>query len=340
MEKSLDRKIDALLANPSAGDFILADAKDADMAMGLAAPGVDASSGRGRTLQDYRELVRQNVEQALIDIMLVSCSTLDALAAKERLFDDSPVTPAIRANDATDIWMVADGSYTSAPSRPFRTAVLNQAMYDGQPASSRDDKPPKTDLGLYSITLNNCLERDLESLNAYGAFRVEAAPLGFRHFLEVFNPNKLVNPVADVPRFVNDSIARLLAGVSACSRPLFLKVAYNGPAAMEQLASYDANLIVGILGGSSGTTFDAFHQLWEARKYGARAALYGRMINHSEHQPTFIQHLRWLADGDLNDASEAVRSYHATLKKLDIPPKRTLEDDLVSTRRVATYTPG
>ena len=64
---------------------------------------------------------------------------------------------------------------------------------------------------------------------------------------------------------------------------------------MEQLVSYDSQLVVGILGGSSGTTFDAFHQLWEAKKYGACVALYGRMINNSEHQSSFIEHLRHLA---------------------------------------------
>ncbi len=47
---------------------------------------------------------------------------------------------------------------------------------------------------------------------------------------------------------------------------------------MEALARYDSSLIVGILGGSAGTTFDAFHMLWEAKKYGARVALYGRKI--------------------------------------------------------------
>ena len=102
-------------------------------------------------------------------------------------------------------------------------------------------------------------------------------------------------------------------------RPLFLKVVYHGPAAMEQLAGYDSRLIVGILGGASGTTFDAFHQLWEAKKYGARAALYGRMINNAEHQLTFIEHLRGLADGRL-EPPEAVRSYHAALQRLGIAP--------------------
>ncbi len=338
MQKSLDKKIAAIRANPAASVFILADAKDADMAMGLAATGVDMATGNHRSLQDYRALMRQNVVQGLVDIMLVSCSSRNALAIGGDVFDDSPVTPAVRGNDATDLWMVDGSSYTDEPSLPFRTAVLDEAMYGNPDQNGGGEQRPKTELGLYSITLNNCVHHDRETLEAYRDFRVEAARLGFRHFLEVFNPNRLVAPVADVPRFVNDSIVRLLAGISDCSRPLFLKVAYNGPAAMEELASYDASLIVGILGGSAGTTFDAFHQLWEARKYGARAALYGRMINGSEHQPTFIQHLRWIADGDITDPAKAVQSYHAALGKLDIRPKRSLTDDLQATRRVASYT--
>jgi hypothetical protein len=41
------------------------------------------------------------------------------------------------------------------------------------------------------------------------------------------------------------------------NRPVFLKIAYHGPTAMEELASYDPHLVPGILGGSSGTTYDA-----------------------------------------------------------------------------------
>ena len=44
--KSLDAKLAPLHADPGgAGDFILADAKDADMAFGLAATGVDPRTG-------------------------------------------------------------------------------------------------------------------------------------------------------------------------------------------------------------------------------------------------------------------------------------------------------
>ena len=74
---------------------------------------------------------------------------------------------------------------------------------------------------------------------------------------------------------------------------------------MEALARYDRNLVVGILGGSAGTTFDAFQMLWEAKKYGARVALYGRKINNAEHQLSFVRYLRAVADDQI-DPKEAV----------------------------------
>ena len=149
----------------------------------------------------------------------------------------------------------------------------------------------------------------------------------FRHFLEVFVPNAPVKPVADVPRYVNDSIARLLAGVGASTRPIFLKIPYFGPEALEQLVSYDSSVVVGILGGSAGTTFDAFQMLWEAKKYGAHAALFGRKIKSADHQLSFVTYLRRLADGEIAPA-EAVRAYHADLEKLKIRPTRSLADDM------------
>ena len=91
--------------------------------------------------------------------------------------------------------------------------------------------------------------------------------------------------------------------------------------------TYDSSLVVGILGGSAGTTFDAFQMLWEAKKHGARAALFGRKINNAEHQLSFVKHLRALADGEL-EPPDAVRSYHSELAKLKITPHRSLADDL------------
>jgi len=339
VQKSLDQKIARILADRSCQDFILADAKDADMAYGIAAPGRSpehyAQEGHFRSLDEYRRLIRENVRQGLVDIMLMSGGTNELLTIHERLFDRSAVTPAVRANDTTDIWAAQGGSYLEKPSTPFRSASIDQAMC-GKPRCESQERLGGADLGLYSVTFNNDLALDHRTLEAYRAFREEAAAKDFRHFLEVFDPNALRQPVPDLARFLNDMIVRTLAGVAGKARPLFLKVVYHGPAAMEQLAGYDSRLIVGILGGSSGTTFDAFHQLWEAKKYGARVALYGRMINNSEHQLTFIEHLRALADGNL-EPEEAVRSYHAALGRLKIAPYRSLADDLQATLRPSAY---
>jgi hypothetical protein len=291
----------------------------------------DGRAGGYRSIQEFRDQIREIVRQQLVDIMLMSVSTSDALAVHDRLFENSPVTPAIRANDTTDIWLAGRGArYTEQASLPFRTASLDEAM--GVATGSRDSHSrPAVDLGLYSITLNNDASLDRATLEGYRDFRQEAREKGFRHFLEVFAPNAAdsMSP-GDVPRFVNDSIARLLAGVPASGRPLFLKMPYFGPAALEELVSYDHSLVVGILGGSAGTTFDAFNMLWEAKKHGARAALFGRKINNAEHQLSFVKHLRALADGQTEPA-EAVRSYHADLAKLEIAPLRPLADDLKRT---------
>src|SRR3954470_17733391 len=125
--KSLDQKISTIRANPgSATDFILADAKDADMAARLAAPGKDAVTGKTRSLADYRDQMRQVVQQGLVDIMLMSASTSELLTIKERLFDRSAVTPAVRANDTTDIHLQSGGVYPKEPSRPFRSCTIDQ----------------------------------------------------------------------------------------------------------------------------------------------------------------------------------------------------------------------
>lgn len=340
MQKTLDTKLARIWADRSCKDFILADAKDADMAYGLAAPGLSPEShgneARFRTLDEYRAQIREVIAQGLVDIVLMSASTNDVLTLRERRFENSAVTPAIRANDTTDIWLAgAEGVYTSQPSHPFRSASLNYAMC-GKGTCSPEERQLGANLGLYSITFNNILERDMESLLAYKQFRAEAASKGFRHFLEVFAPNAPGVAISDIPRFVNDHIVRTLAGVAGAERPTFLKIPYFGPRAMEELAGYDSSLIVGILGGSAGTTFDAFQMLWEAKKYGARVALYGRKINSSEHQLTFIRVLRSVADDEILP-KEAVRLYHSELKKLGIAPKRPLEDDLQSIAQVMNY---
>ena len=343
MQKTLDVKLARILRDRSCNDFILADAKDPDMAYGLAAPGLSPEQYGGeakfKTLDELRQQIREVIAQGLVDIMLMSASTSEILALKEGLFVNSPITPAIRANDATDIWLAGTGAvYGSVPSRPFRTATLDHALCGKAECSPEERRSGRgADLGLYSITFNNDLERDYQSLLAYNDFRIEAEKKGFRHFLEVFSPNACgANPPEDIPMFVNNHIVRALAGVTSAGRPLFLKIPYYGPRAMEALVRYDSQIVVGILGGSAGTTLDAFQMLYDAKKYGARVALYGRKINNAEHQLSFITYLRAIADGQ-SEPKEAVKAYHGDLEKLGIKPKRSLADDLTSMATSDSY---
>ncbi|MCG3179945.1 MAG: hypothetical protein BIFFINMI_02298 [Phycisphaerae bacterium] len=341
--KSLDAKLADIHANPSTSRaFILADAKDADMAFGIAAPGrsPEHADGQFRTLAEYRDHIRANVAQGRFDIRLMSVSTNELLTIRERIFDGSPVTPAIRANDTTDIHVARGASYPRQPALPFRTALLDHAQC-GCLCPDDSQRHLGANLGLYSITFNNDAGLDRAALEAYRDFRVEAERKGFRHFLEVFDPNapRVPVPPDQLGGFINDLIARTLAGVASPGRPVFLKVVYHGPRLLEELAAYDPHLVVGVLGGSAGTTYDAFKLLAEARAHGARAALFGRKINNAEHQLSFIQFLRWIADGEVS-AEEAVRAYHGVLTRLGIRPHRPLADDLQLTDASMSYAGG
>src|SRR5947207_2596843 len=130
VQKSLDVKLARIHADPhGCKDFILADAKDADMALAIGAPGKspEAHSGelRYRSLAEFRDIIAQIVEQKLVDVMLMAASTSEVLTLRKRLFDNSPVTPACRANDTTDIHIIRGSKYPTSESLPFRTATLD-----------------------------------------------------------------------------------------------------------------------------------------------------------------------------------------------------------------------
>jgi hypothetical protein len=341
IQKSLDLKLARVHADPrGCKDFILADAKDADMALAIGAPGrsPEAHSGelRYRTLAEFRDIIVQIVEQGLVDVMLMSASTSEVLTIHRRIFDNSLVTPAARANDTTDIHVIRGSKYPTSPSLPFRTAMLDHIQC-GHLDCKPEERHLGANLGLYSITFNNDAVLDRQALEEYKQFRLEAERKGFRHFLEVFDPNRPeAVETSQIPDFINDAIVRTLGGVTSKGRPLFLKMVYHGPKAMEDLVRYDPHLVVGILGGSAGTTYDAFKLLSEAKRYGARVALFGRKINNVENQLAFIRFLRLIADGDIT-AEEAVRAYHGVLQQLGIRPHRPLEDDLRLQTGVMSY---
>ncbi len=345
--KRLDQKLANLLSGSMhPRDFIIADAKDADMAFGITAPGpqtgscrhgYNESEGCWKTLGDYLAQIRGVITQDIVDIVLLSASNLERLAIHERLFESSAITPAARANDTSDVWAVRGGKYpTEHPSRSFRTATIDHIKY-GHLTDNHSVPFAGADLGLYSITFTNHIDWDYKALVDYQDFRIEAERKGFRHFLEVFNPN--VNPgIPDkkVAGFLNDHIIRTLAGVTSAGRPVFLKIPYNGPGPLEELVSYDSKLVVGILGGSSGTTLDAFQLIHDARKHGARVALFGRKINLSESPLAFIEFLRRVVDGDIAPV-EAVKAYHGVLQASGVKPLRPLQQDLQLTTNRMSY---
>ena len=328
------KRLDQKLARIRAGkykptDFIIADAKDGDMGPSLTSSGPhrakDGSWTRHRTRAEFLDQIRAIVKQNILDIMLMSASNCEILT-HEKLFQKSAVQPAIRANDTTCVWRMRGATYHHTPSVPFRSASLPRVMYGAaKPPANRRVKG--CDLGLYSVTFNNDLEADIRSLEAFSAFRAEASGLGFRYFLEVFNPN--VDAGLDpkvMPFYVNDAILRCLAGVTKAERPQFLKIAYNGPKALEELAAFDPGLVVGVLGGGAGTTRDAFELISQAERYGARVALFGRKINLAESPLEMVAMLRRVASREVKPL-EAVKAYHGILKKLGIKPDRPLQDD-------------
>ncbi|MFH1742851.1 MAG: hypothetical protein ABIH23_27930 [bacterium] len=339
-EKSLDRKIAEIHANRDSKAFILADAKDADMAFGIRSPGPSPESYNGelrfRSMADYREMMREVTRQAAVDIMLMSASSNEILTIRERLFDNSPVTPAARTNDTTDIHIARHGVYANEFSRPFRTTTIDHAQC-GKLQCDPLERGQGANLGLYSVTFNNNHERDLETVKAFREFRLESEEKGFRYFLEIFDPNVDIGmPPEKIGEFVNDMIVRSLAGVTEAGRPLFLKMVYHGAKAMEELVNYDRHLIPGVLGGAAGTTYDAFKLIAESQKYGAKVALFGRKINNSEHQLAFVRFLRLIVDGEISP-EEAVPAYHGVLQGLGIKPHRSLEDDSILRTNIMSY---
>lgn len=310
--------------NYTTGDFIIADAKDGDMGPSIRSCGPrlekNATFSRYRTRAEFLDQVRAVIAQDVVDIMLTSASNLEILN-ETGAFDGTGVKSAFRANDATDIWVGRGASYSKLPSRPYRTASIEKSVRQGE-------------LGLYSLTFNNDLDADHESQLAFLDFVDEATEQAFPYFLEVFNPNvdTGIDPELQ-PFYVNDCLCRMLAGLTRAQRPQFLKIPFNGPRALEELASYDPDLVVGVLGGGAGTARDTFELIHQAEKYGARVALFGRKINLAEDPLAMVKLMRAVADGEVMP-SEAVKAYHGALQAAGQHPLRALEDDIKITEAV------
>ena len=177
MIKSLDAELADIHTNPTGSKaFIIADAKDADMAFGITAPGPRTEAktkeheSDWNSLETFRAQIRDIVRQGIVDVMLLSASNVEALAIEEKLFENSPVTPAARANDTSDIWAVRGGKYPRQASRSFRTATLDHIMY------GRID--PK------KATMRDVMTRDPEAISFHDTIAVALNKMtvgGFRH---------------------------------------------------------------------------------------------------------------------------------------------------------------
>ena len=318
--RPLDAKLDRLRQGSNdRSDFIIADAKDGDMAFGVTAPGPMAPGVEKKCAWKPRsahlDAITAMVDSDLVDIMLLSLSSAEVLTERG-VFTDSGVTPAVRLNDTTDIWNARGSRYRESPSRPFASADLEAAC-------------DVVDLGLYSMTFSNDLERDLDTLHEYRDFRLDTRGSGMRHFLEVFNPGFDVGIAPDkLGHYINDMIIKALAGSAGRDAPLFLKIQFNGAAAMQELSAYDPErLIVGILGGSAGTTRDTFELASQAADAGARVALFGRKINLAESPLTLVSLMRDVIEQRTTPA-DAVEEYHRRLADEQLDPARALDADL------------
>ncbi|OUI84241.1 hypothetical protein HK22_05390 [Gluconobacter sp. DsW_056] len=302
-------------------DFILADAKDSDMAAGVSATGLRRDPRQGhsrfRTRREYVDVIHGILQQDIVDIMLTSASILETLIAEDG-FAGTRIQSAIRANDTTDLWRGRGGSYQSQKSVPFRSASLKKAQ---------------TSLGLYSMTFNGDAEQDSFALEEFTRFREEAEESRFSYFLEVFNPNEGRIAQADRGFYLNDMIVRCLAGLRREERPVFLKVPFNGADALSELCAFDPSVIVGIMGGSSGTTRDCLELIHQAQCCGARAALFGRKIVDADDPLLLIEAMRSVTDGALS-AKEATHLYHEKLGAQGVPPLREADLDSVVTEAV------
>src|SRR2546430_14429451 len=180
--KSLDIKLAEIKANPASRAFIIADAKDADMAFGVRAPGprsyLSAQGDRParlspeiwsreefgyRNLPEFLDIIREIVHQGITDIMLMSAYVNEQLSIAEGLFRNSRVTAAVRANDTTDVWAVRHGCYTSEPAQPFRTATIDHIQCGQLECDPDGGEFPGANLGLYSVTFVNQLEQDRDT---------------------------------------------------------------------------------------------------------------------------------------------------------------------------------
>ena len=122
----MSERLDEKLARIRAGDFGPRDFIIVGRTTPRPVSDAEGSPTEGfRPLADYRADMKRVIDSDLVGIMLTSLSTAEVLT-REAAYASSSVTPAVRLNDASDIWFARGSSYGHQPAAPFRTARLDR----------------------------------------------------------------------------------------------------------------------------------------------------------------------------------------------------------------------
>ncbi|MBI2297716.1 MAG: hypothetical protein HYU66_01970 [Armatimonadetes bacterium] len=290
-------------------------AGDAQAAVGLNGLGEVGPPGQSRPRRrpDFLQLCRELSLDGAIDGCLLTPADAEELAVKERFFDIIPVTPAVRTNAETNIWSPRHGTYRGAASRPFRTVPPGDLGFCKDLICSAREYNVR--LGLYSITLNNDVSYDRETLDTYLAFAREVGRTpGFDHFLEVFLPNlpQLGLSESQVGEYVADSIVRTLSYLRTHERPRFIKTAYTTAEVWRALCEFDPSVVIGALGGARTDARGTLELAHNVVVNGGRVILFGRAVFQDASPLLICRALRQVLDGE--DPAKAYAAYQSELR--------------------------
>ena len=196
MIKSLDTKLADIHANPSGSKaFIIADAKDADMAFGIAAPGPrrDARTkdyeSDWKSLEDYRTQIETSFDEGIVDIMLLSASESRNPGNRGEAFREFPNHASCSGKRYLRYLGGSSRKMSGGRHRAHFAPQASTTLCMDASIQSLVRRWSAPISGLYSITFTNNLDEEHQALREFQDFRLEAERKGFRYFLEVFNPN-------------------------------------------------------------------------------------------------------------------------------------------------------
>ncbi|HIE52814.1 MAG TPA: hypothetical protein EYP85_13755 [Armatimonadetes bacterium] len=268
-----------------------------------------------RTRSEFLQLLREITADGYIDGLLMTPADAEVLALEERLFDHSPVTPIVRMNAETGIWNPRHGVYRQQYSAPFQTVPLTPEQHcENLICVARECY---IRLGLYSITLNNDVEADERTLNAYLEFARQVGEIpGFDHILEVFLPNINLPGMDREARgeYAADSIVRTMSYLRKHQRPLFIKTEYTTERIWRELTSFDPTLIIGALGGPRESPRRTLELAYNVTEHGGHVILFGRTVFTEENPRLIARALRQVLDRE-KTVDEALTEYEAGLEE-------------------------